>query len=236
MGTRLIGTLVERAGELAADLEKEFEKCLHDLEVTPRALNLTHEVIEKCANALDQLMHLAWEIRIAPTLGVSERPRGYFPAAIDEQSFRSALGQWKLVDVEQKDPVFAKVLRRWQPLSDPQNNWIAMLRKFAAKKHVGLVPQKIQSEPRVVVSDQRGNSVSWGPGVTFGQGVSVFGAPIDPKSQLPVETPGVEARVEIWVRFHIEGTDLNALSFCTECVSGTKLIIANFASELVLPD
>jgi hypothetical protein len=141
-----------------------------------------------------------------------------------------------LVATDQKDPTFAKVLRRWQPLSDPQNEWIAALRKLAANKHISLVPQKIQTERRVVVSDGRGNSISWGPGVTFGQGISVLGAPIDPKMQMPVATPGVDARLEIWVRFLIEGTDLNALGFCKEAVSKTKAIINDFATALALPD
>ena len=160
----------------------------------------------------------------------------YFPAAKDEQSLRTSLGQWRLIDIEQKDPTFASVVRRWQPLSDPQNEWIASLRKLAANKHISLVPQRTQTERRVVVSDGRGNSVSWGAGVTFGRGVSVLGAPINPESQMPITTPGVDARVEIWVRFHIEGTNLNALTFCKDCVSHTKAVVSDFAAELALPE
>jgi|SRR5688572_7547077 hypothetical protein len=236
MGIALIRSLTERADELLSEMEKEFDKCLRELDVTPRAQNLTHEVIEKCANALDQLMYLAWETRVAPTLSAPQKPRGYFPAARDEQGLRSSLGAWGLVDIDVKDPSFAAAVRRWQPLTSQRNEWVATLRRLAAAKHVSLTPQKIQTEPRTVVSDQQGNSVSWGRGVTFGRGVSVLGAPINPATQLPEARPGVDARVEIWVRFVMEGTDINALGFCKEAVSKTKAIVDDFASTLGLPD
>jgi len=86
------------------------------------------------------------------------------------------------------------------------------------------------------VTDKHGSGVSWSGGVYFSGNISVMGAPIDPKTQLPVPTPGLTTRVEIWTSFIIEGTDLNALGFCKDAVKGTKEIIELFVRSLALPD
>lgn len=232
---KLIQSLMLRADKLLSDLQLEYDKCLSQKEVPTDALNLTHEVIEKCANALDQLMHHCWEVRIAPKLTNIPKRGGYFPAARDEQSFKSTLGQWNAADLDTIDPAFAKVLRQYQPLKNEVNNWLVELRTLSSKKHTGLVPQKKFEERRVSVTSSGCGSVSWGSGVRFGSGVSVLGAPIDPRTQLPIPTAGVQTTVEIWVNFVIEGTNLNAVAFCNQAVKGTKEILTNFALSLNIP-
>ena len=131
----LIQSLMSRADRLLSELQMEYDKCLHQQEVSADALNLTHEIIEKCANALDQLMHLSWEIRIAPKLTEPPKRGGYFPAARDEQSYRSTLGQWKATDLDNLDPTFAEILRHFQPMTSAENSWLADLRDLSSKKH-----------------------------------------------------------------------------------------------------
>ncbi|CAJ0877646.1 hypothetical protein AMST5_02897 [freshwater sediment metagenome] len=229
-----INSLLDRADKLLVELGAEYEKALNAKTISHEARNLTHEVIEKCTNALDQLMHHAWSTRVRPKLSEPPKRGGYFPAAKDEDSFRTSLGQWKALDLDTTDPTFARELRAVQPFSDPQNNWLWELRDISSKKHTMLIPQKRHEERRVTVSGVSG-SVSWGPGVTFGGGVSLMGAPIDPRTQLPVATPGVATKVEMWVSFLFEGTDTNALGFCTEAVSKTRALILKWAGALSLP-
>ena len=235
MTIAMIRSMLSRADRLLADLEDEYQKCLNEKAVSTGALNLTHEVIEKCTNTLDQLMTHAWTVRIRPTLANPPARGGYFPAARDEAGFRSSLGHWQSTDLDTRDPDFARVLRSYQPMTDRRNEWVGVLRELAAKKHTGLVPQKRQEDRRVTVTGAGGGSVSWGPGVTFGPGVSVMGAPVNPQTQMPVPTPTTKTTVEIWVSFLIEGTDVNALGFCKQAVAGTEEIVEAFATALKLP-
>jgi hypothetical protein len=85
-------------------------------------------------------------------------------------------------------------------------------------KHQDLVEQ-IRTESRRVKVSRGGGSVSWGPGVTFGGGVSVMGVPIDPRTQLPV--PNIVAKTEIatWVDFRFKEIDQSVLQFIETSVS-----------------
>ncbi|WP_370231221.1 hypothetical protein, partial [Cognatishimia sp.] len=63
-----IDSLVERAQELFEDLEVAYNRDLEAKEVSKKAKNLTHEVLEKCSNILDQTMTICFELDIRPHL------------------------------------------------------------------------------------------------------------------------------------------------------------------------
>jgi hypothetical protein len=79
-------------------------------------------------------------------------------------------------------------------------------------KHQALVEQSRTETRQVTVSSGSG-SVSWGPGVKFGSGVSVMGVPIDPKSQMPVPNTDTKTEVVIWIDFRFHEIDESVLSF-----------------------
>jgi hypothetical protein len=228
-----IRSMAKRADKLLSELKAEYDKCLQEKDISSEAINITHEIIEKCSNALDQIMHTAWSIRVAPKLSNLPKRGGYFPTARDEQSYRSSLGQWNATDLDVIDPEFGRILRECQPMTDSKNEWLADLRDLANKKHTGLVPQK-RFEDRVTTVQRRGGGISWSSGVTFSPGIQILGVPIDPHTQLPMAMPGVQTKVEIWVTFMLEGTSLNALAFCQSVIAGTKELIDTFSSRLSL--
>ena len=232
--SKSILSLVDRAAALYNELTVEYEKCLKAKDVTDNACNLTHEIIEKCSNALDQIMFHAWDLRIAPTLVTKPTRTGYFPAANNMEGYKSSLGQWGIVDLANIDKQFNDVLIKHQPFTDFQNAWIVQLKELARSKHTGLIPQKKIIEPRTTVSRPGSGSVSWGSGVTFGGGVSVMGVPINPATQLPIPSVHVDVKVEHWVSFLLEGTSLNALIFCKTALEKTRKIIEQFTAELQL--
>lgn len=63
-----VESMLERADELLRELEDEYKKCLQTHNVTERAQNITHEVLEKLRNTLDHTMRTAWDKYIAPYL------------------------------------------------------------------------------------------------------------------------------------------------------------------------
>ena len=99
---RELKSMLDRAGELLGDLEDEYKKCLQAQNVTARAMNLTHEVLEKLRSALDHTMRIIWEKYIAPNLSkqAGKRARVYFPITNDLGSFHSTLGRGGMADLD----------------------------------------------------------------------------------------------------------------------------------------
>ena len=90
-------------------------------------------------------------------------------------------------------------------------------------KHIDLVPQTRVQRRQITIS-RGGTSVTWGPGVKFGPGVTLAGAPVDPSTQRIVPTPGVFEEVVTWVSFKIEGYKIDAEVFATNACSTTREI------------
>jgi hypothetical protein len=223
-----LASMLERADEILKDSENEYEKCLRTQNVTERAQNLTHEVLDKLRSVLDHAMARAWEKYVAPNLSDKDRQRArvYFPITSDLDSLRSTLGRGCMPDLDKTCKNLYDFLLKKQPFSSQENQWLDLLTKIAGEgKHVQLTPQKRMETRRIKVS-RSGSSVSWDPSsVKFGGGVSVLGAPVDPRTQRIVPTPEVTEQVEIWVSFIFEGYGVNALGFCKEACQKTKALI-----------
>lgn len=114
-----------------------------------------------------------------------------------------------------------------QPFKSSKNKWLFDLREIANKgKHINLIPQTRIETRRVNVSGSSGGSVSWDPSsVRFRSGVRIMGAPVDPKTQRIVPTPGVTEQIQIWVTFSLEGFNLNALGFCKESYEKVRIYL-----------
>jgi hypothetical protein len=115
------------------------------------------------------------------------------------------------------------------------NVWLGILNDLAVQgKHIDLVPQTRIEERRITVTGP-GGSVSWSAGnVTFGSGVSVSGAPIDPKTQRIVPTPGTMEKIEIWVNFLIAGYEVNAAGFCKDACARVRKLVTELSAEFRL--
>lgn len=59
-----------------------------------------------------------------------------------------------------------------------------------------------------------------------------MGAPVDPRTQRIVPTPGVTEQMEIWVSFILEGYGVNALGFCKEACQKTRVLIEEMVNIL----
>ena len=231
-------SMLDRAGELLGDIEDEYKKCLQAQNVTARAMNLTHEVLEKLRSALDHTMRIIWEKYIAPNLSkqAGKRARVYFPITNDLGSFHSTLGRGGMADLDKFHKNLYDFTLKKQPFSAKENQWLNLLTKIAAEgKHVRLTPQKRIETRRIKVSRPNGSSVSWDQSsVKFGAGVSVLGAPVDPGTQRIVSTPGLTEQVEIWVSFIFDDYGVNALGFCKEAYQKTRTLIEEMGDVLQL--
>ena len=221
--------MLDRANELLKDLENEYSGCLKARNVTERAKNLSNEVLEKLRHLLDHTMRRAWRQYIEPNLSDPDRQRArvYFPIASDSHSFRSILGRGSMADLDKVHKSLYDFLLKKQLFLSKENRWLDLLAKIAGEgKHVRLTPQKRKENQRIKVSKPGGGSVSWDPSsVKFGAGVSIMGAPVDPRTQRIFPTSGVNEQVEVWVFFIFEDYGVNALVFCKEAYEKTGALI-----------
>jgi hypothetical protein len=233
--SNIAGTL-DRADELLRDLLAEYDKCLAGHNVSQRAIQLTHEVCERLRSVLDRTARQYWEQKVSPALPQADRDAAtvYFPISDSQQSFDSTMGRWRWKAVRVQHQAIYDHLFALQPFIKAENRWLHVLNEMAvASKHIDLEPQARRDSKRVTVT--RGNSsVSWTSGVSFGGGVAIMGAPIDPATQRIVPTPGVTESVELWVGFLIPQHGVNAAGFCSEACQKVRSIIDDVYSKFGL--
>lgn len=228
---------LDRADELWADLEREYRAAIVRKNVTPRAQQLTHEILERLRSALDRAANRYFNERMAAALGPEETAKAtvYFPVAGDQQAFNSTMGRWRWKSVRAEHQRLEELLRAAQPFTAPENGWLAQLADLANEgKHVDLAPQRHIQHRKTTVTSSTGGSISWDSGVKFGGGIRINGAPIDPQTQRIVPTPGVTETVEVWDGIIIEKIGLDALAFTDTCRRKTRLLISNFYQNLAL--
>jgi len=226
-------SMLDRADELLVVLEEECSRCLGTQQVSDRARNLTHEILEKLRSSFDQAMRRAWEKSVSPYLSQTdgERARIYFPISADLHSFMSTLGRGCMTQLATSSPQLHQFLLSKQPFTSQDNHWLRILSELAAEgKHVRLAPQKRVETSRIAVTRAKWGTVSWDPSaVKFGPGVSILEAPVDPQTQCIVPTPGVSERLEARVAFVIDGLEVNALGFCRDACVRTRQLIEEMA-------
>lgn len=231
-----IAVSLARADEILAELFREYDRSLQDKTVSTKAKHLTHEICTMLRRALDRTVRRYWDIHLAPNLSTDDREAAkiYFPIAPHKAGFDSVLGRWRWKSPRNHhQPVYDFLLAQ-QAFAAAQNGWLSVLGDLSNQEHIELVPQKRHEARQITVTGAGGGSVSWGPGVTFGGGVSVMGAPIDPRTQRIVPTPGVKEKTEIWVSFLIDGHGVNAASFCQEACRETRRILQEMTDNFGL--
>lgn len=225
-----------RADELLAQLLAEYSASLDAKEVSERAIHLTHEICERLRSVLDRTARRYWEKHIAPSLSIEDGNRAavYFPISDDQNGFDSTLGRWRWKAVRANHQSVYDFLLNLQPFVKPTNRWLSVLNSLAVQgKHIDLVPQ-VRNEGRRITVTRGGSSVSWGPGVVFGPGVSIAGVPIDPSTQRIVPTAGVTEELEVWISFMIEEYNVNAAGFCQGACRDIRNIVTQMCEEFSL--
>lgn len=232
-----IAISLDRADELLAELMAEYNTSLQAKEVSGRAIQLTHEVCERLRSVLDRTARSYWDKYVAPNLSIEDRKAAavYFPISAEQNGFDSTLGRWRWKTTRAAHQKLYEYLLSLQPYADPANRWLQVLNDLAVHgKHIDLVPQKRIEEQQITVTSSGGGSVIWGPGVIFGHGVRVAGAPIDPKTQRIVPTYGVTEKIEIWVKFLIQEYGVDAVAFCRNACNETRSISTQASEKFCL--
>ncbi len=129
-----------RSEELLVSLKEEYGRCLKDQRVSPRARQLTFEVLGLLRFTFDRLAYKYWDTYVAPDVLSEKREAARrnvsFPAADTEHKFRSALGKWGWQESRVQHVEFESFLLKRQPFFSEGNQWFEWLDSIVNKgKH-----------------------------------------------------------------------------------------------------
>jgi hypothetical protein len=222
--------LIRTAERAIEQVESGYRASLDDHQISAELQIAIKNVVENLRSALDYSARAVYE-----RIGGAPGPNVYFPIARPDarpadfpsranKDVPGVLGRQDLVDY----------LVSVQMFSDPANDWLSKLATLATEnKHENLTPQRRTQAPRTTVETAGRGIVSWGPGVTFGAGVSIGGVPVDPSTQLPVPHPSQRVRREVWVDFAFESTGDSVLAFLRQATTGVRSIVEGLAQRLI---
>lgn len=220
-----IAALTKKCRDSMVTLKADYQASLDAKDVSEDLKIDIKNILENLRSCLDYIARDIHNKFITGTPG-----RLYFPIRHTANEFNQVISR-DFADLGQTAPDVYAILEQNQPFND---DWLGKFNRLNNdNKHEDLVEQTRTETRRVTVSSKTGGgSVSWGPGVTFGSGVSVMGAPIDPRTQMPVPNSFTETKVEIWVDFKFQDNNESVLPFLGKSVEKVESICSSIQNHL----
>lgn len=213
-----INAVLNKAKSSLNTIEAKYNASLHVQNISDDLLVEIKDYLGNLRSALDYI----W----------NKISSGYFPIANSSADFSA-----KISSIDQK---YSNTIQQYQDYSP--NSWIRCFSLFRNKNtHITLVPQKRTETQRIKSTHVGGGSVSWDPNsVRFGSGVYINGAPVNPLTQMPINTPDTIITKEIWVDFIFDGTaissdfpqNVSALPFLKKCLEMVPKIISDVENAM----
>jgi len=195
-------TKIDKAVETVRD---HYEEDLAAQEVSDDLLYAVAHMVQDCLSALDWTAN-AVKVKYGRASGRSP----YFPLRGTVDEFEEAIDT-QIKGLRAAEPKIAAAFERHQPYN-PGKEELGYLHALGrVNKHQDFTPQVREEQRQVTVRSAGGGSVSWGPGVTFGGGVSVMGVPVDPRTQRPVPHPSQTVTETIYVDWRFKHPSASVL-------------------------
>jgi hypothetical protein len=220
-----IEALLKKSNVIFSELKRAYEESLHDKNIREDLKVDIKNIFENLRSCLD---YLAQDIFETCCTSSPKPDHLYFPIRSSFTEFTKTISR-DYPGLQTTNKAVYDILELVQPYHDP---WLSYFNSLNNEnKHQDLVEQTRTESPRVTVSRKEG-SVSWGPGVTFGGGVSVMGVPIDPRTQLPIPNNQVKTEKVIWVDFRFKDNDLSVLPFIEQSLKKVEQIFSELQKNL----
>ena len=217
-----IQALLAKIDDQVGKIEADYKKSLYSQAIDPE---LRIDLKNACENLRSVLDYLAADIRDRYCQRASSSHRIYFPILPNKKTFDARIDQW-FPGLPKSAPAVVTALEEVQPFQSGQE-WLGQFNQVNNEnKHCDLVEQTRAESPQTKVTGQDGDQVSWGSGVTFGDGVSVMGVPVDPRTQLPVPHSSIKVERITWVDFQFAGIGVSALGLLKQAQAGIGKIEA----------
>ncbi|MBI3896518.1 MAG: hypothetical protein HY313_11370 [Acidobacteria bacterium] len=213
-----IEALLRKARESFGHLRQAYETSLHFKVVSNDLKVDIKNIFENLRSCLDYMAHDIFEYTYP---GKNPPKPLYFPIRQSLPDFDAVINKDFSSLKASHRPVY-DFLESIQPYHNP---WLSQFNDLNNNnKHQDLVEQARTETQEVKVSSPSG-SISWHrPGVTFGNGVSVMGVPIDPRTQMPVPNDMVRTEVTIWIDFKFKANGQSVLPFIEKSIESVEHI------------
>lgn len=220
-----IAALITKCRDSMSSLKNDYHASLEAKEVSEELKVDIKNILENLRSCLD---YIARDIHDKFIARAPERL--YFPIRHTANEFQQAISR-DYSGLDQSAPDVYTIIEQVQPYNDA---WLGKFNRLNNNnKHEDLVEQTRTETKRVTVSSKGGGgSVSWGPGVTFGSGVSVMGVPIDPRTQMPVPNSTTDTKVEIWVDFKFRDNNESVIPFLDKSVDKVESVCNSIQEHL----
>jgi|TARA_B110000503_G_C7029614_1_gene363418 hypothetical protein len=221
-----IQALVNKSKKDFSSLKADYDASLQHQTVSEELKIDIKNIFENLRSCLDYIAH---DIHEACITGNTPR-RLYFPIRQSRSEFDQAINSdFPSLSSTQAD--VHSLIEAIQPYND---DWLGKFNKLNNNnKHQNLEEQtKTESRHVEVKSPQGGGSVSWGPGVSFGGGVSVMGAPIDPSTQLPAAGSNVNTTITIWIDFKFRENGESILPFVQRSIDKVEALFVGLSVHI----
>jgi len=221
-----IEALLRKSQNTFSDLKRAYDASLHEKTIRDDLKVDIKNIFENLRSCLDYLAHELFE----GLCGAAKQPRRlYFPIRPSRIEFDKVMKS-EYSGLEQANKTVFDFLESIQPYNSA---WLGQFNQLNNEnKHQDLVEQTRTEARHVSVSAPSGGSVSWGPGVSFGGGVSVMGVPIDPRTQLPVPNNQVTTRITIWIDFKFKDNGLSAVPFVEHSINKVESVFRELRKHL----
>lgn len=220
-----IEALLRKAKVDFAGLRIAYDSSLHEKHVREDLKVAIKNIFENLRSCLDYLAHDIFDTHCS---SVTKADRLYFPIRSTTTEFNKAVAK-DYPDLELTSKTVFDILEAVQPYRNP---WLGQFNKLNNhNKHQDLVEQTRTETRQVTVSRGEG-SVSWGPGVTFGSGVSVVGVPIDPQTQMPIPNTVAKTEVVIWVDFRFKEINQSVIPFVETSMKSVERVFRDLQPHI----
>lgn len=231
--TNDIIALLERSKEHLGEMKTEYEFCIEEGFITPRAKIITHQALSLCRNALDYAMRIYWNqewYSRLPKTEKNKRTRVYFPVAWSEKDFQRKLEGYKMQDLKICEPTVYKFLADCQAFNNSKYIWLQQLNSLAGKgKHEHLIEQNRKDYTHYSLEFAPEGKVIWRVSTTK----------VDPEnlaqtrkefidSEVLPENAGLKETIKQRPSFRISEINQEALLFCYEAQQKTIELITGF--------
>lgn len=224
--SKSIKALIEKSKKDFVALKADYDSSLQHQTVSEELKIDIKNIFENLRSCLDYLAHDIHE----ECVGGNPPNRLNFPIRQTSQEFTQAINR-DFPDLDTNYNAVYSALEKVQPYND---TWLGKFNKLNNNnKHQDLEEQTRTESRHVTVSSQQGGgSVSWGPGVTFGGGVSVMGVPIDPRTQMPVPNNQVKTEVVIWVDFKFRENGESVIPFIEKSIENIDSLFSEIEKHI----
>ena len=221
-----IQALIDKSKKDFSALKGDYEASLESQHISEELKIDIKNIFENLRSCLDYMAHDIHEECVTGR----QSSRLYFPIRQTRNEFNQVINS-DFPNLQTTNSDVYSLLEKIQPYND---DWLGKFNKLNNNnKHQNLEEQtKTESRKVTVSSPQGGGSISYGPGVTFGGGVSVMGVPIDPKTQLPIPNNQVKTEITIWVNFKFTENGESVLSFVEKSIHNIETLFLELGKHI----